>query len=192
MWFPQCTSPGGLEPSQCPWTQGHCIFLPEREKKSSRRVSPLVFFFPPSAAVECVCAMYRSAVRQPFTILKWSRFLKGTIRKKQWSKLQKGCRNPGLQGCYPTGLFDPLVRQHLHLASHSPWRNHLSTWEDWKAIWITALKDWASKPLWLSINAQADWDGDNKKQTSFDVSLEQRMLNCWFYSPSNTPRCMMG
>lgn len=146
MWFPQCTSPGGLEPSQCRWTQGHCIFLPERGKKSSRRVSPLVFFSL-SEAVECVCTMYRSAVRQPFTILKWSRFLKGTIRKKEWSKLQKGCRNPALQSCYPTNFFYPLGRQHLHLASRSPWRNPLSTWEDWKPLWITALKGWASNTL---------------------------------------------
>lgn len=80
MWFPLCTSPGALEPRQRQWTWGHCIFMTKgvEKKKSSRHF----FFFFFSEPVECVCTMYCSTVRQPFTVLKWSRSLKGTFLEK--------------------------------------------------------------------------------------------------------------
>lgn len=107
MWFPQCTSPGGgLNQASVDGHKAIASFCPRGGKKLTAS-KPSSFFFPLSVAVESVCAMYRSAVRQPFTILKWSRFLKGTIRKKKWSKLPRLAELLSNWFCWPTWQAAP-------------------------------------------------------------------------------------
>lgn len=139
MWFPQCRSPGGLEPRQCWWTQGHCIFMPKGKKITASK--PTSFFFFLSEAVEYVCTMYHSIVRLPFKILKWSPSLKGIILKKTKMKegklyYRKGVKTQAPKATIQLGFLTYQVGKHIHLESLSPWWNLFSAWEDRKPSWM--------------------------------------------------------